>query len=73
MNEYNTEFLLYLIETLVSYTHDVSLLHYYLCKCNNYKNKLSASTTCFSLYKSSSGYCKNLITITGKSLIITFT
>ena len=29
------------------------LIHYYLCKCNKYKNKLSYSTTCFNLYKSS--------------------
>ena len=61
---------MYMIGKMVSYLHEYGLLHYYLCKYNNYKNKLSPSTTCFNLCKSSSGSYKNLITSTRKSFII---
>jgi len=67
---HETEFLMYMIGKMVSYLHDFGLLLYYLCKYNNYKNRLSPSTTCFNLYNSSSGHYKNFIKITRKFFII---
>lgn len=62
-----------MIGKLVSCLHDFGLLHYYLYKYAIYKNKLSSSTTCFNLYKSSSVYYKNLITSARKYVIIIIT
>lgn len=61
---------MYMIGKMVSYLYDFGLLHYYLCKYNNCKNKLSPITTCFNLYKSSSGYYKTSLGVLGNMLLL---
>jgi len=61
---------MYMIGKMVSYLSDFGLLHYYMWKYGNYRNELYPSTTCFNIYKSSSGYYKNLITSARKYFII---